>query len=130
MMYKILIIDDSDLARCILSDILSEYNVEIFEADDGKEGLNLYQDLLPDLVFLDITMPEMDGYKVLDKIIEFDSNAKVIIVSAIGQKTSIIKCFNSGAKAYITKPFEPEEIISKIDKFFQVPRKMQINSLC
>jgi CheY-like chemotaxis protein len=119
---KILVTDDSKMARKmvikILKDILGE-NVEIHEGQNGQEALDLYKELLPKIVFLDLTMPIMDGFEALEKIKEFDKNAKVVIISADIQKLSMDKALQLGAFNFIKKPIDltkMEQILNKINE--------------
>lgn len=110
---KILVTDDSKMARKMviktLRDVIGD-NVEILEAQDGQEALNIYKEYLPKLVFMDLTMPIMDGFEALEKIKEFDKNAKVIIVSADIQKLSMEKASKLGAFNFIKKPIDLEKM--------------------
>ena len=119
---KILVTDDSKMARKmvikILKDILGE-NVEIHEGQNGEEALDLYKEFLPKIVFLDLTMPIMDGFEALEKIKEFDKNAKVVIISADIQKLSMDKALQLGAFNFIKKPIDltkMEQILNKINE--------------
>jgi CheY-like chemotaxis protein len=119
---KILVTDDSKMARKmvikILKDILGE-NVEIHEGQNGQEALDLYKELLPKIVFLDLTMPVMDGFEALEKIKEFDKNAKVVIISADIQKLSMDKALQLGAFNFIKKPIDltkMQQILNKINE--------------
>ena len=119
---KILVTDDSKMARKmvikILKDILGE-NVEIHEGQNGQEALDLYKELLPKIVFLDLTMPVMDGFEALEKIKEFDKNAKVVIISADIQKLSMDKALALGAFNFIKKPIDltkMQQILNKINE--------------
>lgn len=116
-MKKVLIIDDSLLSRSFLEEVLAEFDVEIFTAENGAIGLELYQEHRPDLVTSDITMPEMDGITTLKRILKINPNAKVIMISAMGQQETVVKCLDLGAKGFISKPFKKEEIIKKLKKF-------------
>ena len=118
---KVLVTDDSKMARKmvvkILKDLLKE-DVEIHEAHNGLEALDLYKQLLPKIVFLDLTMPVMDGFEALKKIKEFDQDAKVVIISADIQKLSIEKASSLGAFNFIKKPIDlqkMEQILTKIN---------------
>lgn len=117
-MANILIVDDSRTSRKILRHIATDagHNV-VGEAVDGADGFEKYKELKPDLVTLDITMPILDGIGSLQKIIEFDPDAKVIMVTAAGQKSKMVEAIKSGASEFIQKPFEPEQIRSVIDEF-------------
>jgi len=122
---KILVTDDSKMARKMviktLTEILKE-NVEIHEAQNGQEALDLYKQLLPNIVFLDLTMPVMDGFEALEKIKEFDKNAKVVVISADIQKLSVDKALQLGAFNFVKKPIDMEKMeqilnkISELDK--------------
>ena len=119
---KILVTDDSKMARKmvikILNDVLNE-NVEIFEGQNGQEAFDLYKEHLPKIVFLDLTMPVMDGFEALEKIKEFDKNAKVVIISADIQKLSMDKALQLGAFNFIKKPIDLEkmqQILGKINE--------------
>ena len=106
-MAKILIVDDSKTSRKILRNILTENGHEIVgEAINGIEAIEKFSELKPDLTTMDITMPVMDGLQSLKKIIELDKNAKVIMVTAAGQKTKMVDAVKYGAAEFLTKPFE------------------------
>lgn len=119
---KILVTDDSKMARKmvikILNDVLNE-NVEVFEGQNGQEAFDLYKKHLPEIVFLDLTMPVMNGFEALSKIKEFDKNAKVVIISADIQKLSMDKALQLGAFNFIKKPIDLEkmqQILGKINE--------------
>lgn len=120
-MSKILIADDSLFMRRILKDILSE-EYEIIEADTGAEALAKFEKESPDLVFLDIIMPagEEEGVTVLRSIIEKDPEAQVVMITAIGQEAIIQECKNLGAKDYIVKPFDSEQVAKTAKKCLNV----------
>lgn len=114
--YKVLIIDDSVFMVKQISQILQSQKFEIVgTATDGLEGLEKYKQLHPnvDLVTLDITMPNMDGISCLEKIIEFDKNASVIMMSALGKEDLVKKALLTGAKSYIVKPLDREKILTR-----------------
>jgi two-component system chemotaxis response regulator CheY len=116
-MAKILIVDDSKTSRKILRNILTENGHEIVgEAINGIEAIEKFSELKPDLTTMDITMPVMDGLQSLKKIIELDKNAKVIMVTAAGQKTKMVDAVKYGAAEFLTKPFEASQIIEIIDR--------------
>ena len=119
---KILVTDDSKMARKmvikILNDVLNE-NVEVFEGQNGQEAFDLYKEHVPEIVFLDLTMPVMNGFEALSKIKEFDKNAKVVIISADIQKLSMDKALQLGAFNFIKKPIDLEkmqQILGKINE--------------
>ena len=108
---KILIGDDSILARKKLKDIILQYGTPLFlEAKDGQETVDLYKKESPDLVFLDIVMPEKDGNTAIREIIDFDKNADIIIVSSVGTQSQLRAAIEAGAKDFIQKPVQPEII--------------------
>ena len=119
---KILVTDDSKMARKMviktLTDLLQD-KVEIHEAQNGPEALELYKELLPKIAFLDLTMPVMDGFEALEKIKEFDIDAKVVIISADIQKLSMEKALQLGAFNFVKKPIDAtkmQQILEKINK--------------
>ncbi len=119
-MAKILVIDDSRTSRKVLRNILEEKGHEIIgEAVNGEEGFKLFKELQPDLVTLDITMPVLDGIEALELIMDYNKEAKVIMVTAAGQKKKMVEALKFGASEFISKPFEPEQIITIISKVLQ-----------
>lgn len=115
-MHTAIIIDDSKTSRSVLRTILEKNGYEIVaEAANGEEGFEKYCDLHPDFVTLDITMPVMDGIQTLVKIKEYDPGAKVIMVTAAGQKGKMVDAIKLGAAEFVTKPFETDQIISIIE---------------
>ena len=117
MAKSILICDDAAFMRMMIKDILTKngYNVA-GEAENGAKGVEKYNELKPDLVLMDITMPEMDGIEALKAIKSADSNAKVIMCSAMGQQAMVIESIQSGAKDFIVKPFQADRVIEAIKK--------------
>lgn len=116
-MAKILLVDDSKTSRKILRGILENSGHEIIgEAVNGEEGIHRYKELRPDITTMDITMPTMDGLEALRNIMEFDKSAKIIMVTAAGQKTKMVDAVKYGAVEFLTKPFESEQIIQIVNK--------------
>lgn len=116
-MGTVLIVDDSRTSRKILESILIEGGLTVVgQAEDGTKGVAMYKELKPDVVTMDITMPVMDGVEALRQIKEFDPKARVVMVTAAGQKNKIIDALKLGVDDFLTKPYEPEEIISTIKK--------------
>lgn len=117
MTAKILIIDDTKFMREVLKDIFISGGYEVVaEGGDGMEAVQLYKMYKPNLVMMDITMPEMDGISALLEIKKFDPNAKVIMCSVMGQKNYVIAAIIAGAKDFIVKPFHKERVLETIDK--------------
>lgn len=114
---QILITDDTAFMRMTLRNILEKngYNV-VGEAEDGQDSVEKYRELRPDLVTMDITMPRMDGITAIKKIMEFDPQAKIVVCSAMGQKSLVIEALNSGARDFIVKPFQADRIINALQK--------------
>ena len=117
MAKKILIVDDAAFMRMMIKDILTKNGFEVAgEGTNGLDAVDKYQELKPDLVLMDITMPEMDGIQALKKIKESDGSALVIMCSAMGQQAMVIDAIKSGAKDFIVKPFQAERVIESINK--------------
>lgn len=117
MAKSILIVDDAQFMRMMLKGILSKngYNV-VGEAVNGAEALLRYKELKPDLVTMDITMPDVDGIQGLKDIRDYDSSAKVIMCSAMGQKAMVIEAIQNGAIDFVVKPFQADIVISAVKK--------------
>ncbi len=116
-MKSVLIVDDSRVSRKMLRNMLETEGFEIVgEAINGKEGFEQYTKLSPDVVAMDITMPEMNGVEALKMIRGYDPEAKVVIISAAGQKEKIDEADDAGAAAYITKPYNNKDIIDAINR--------------
>ena len=116
-MANILIVDDSRTSRKILRRILEEAEHTIVgEAVNGEDGYLKYQELKPDVVTLDITMPKMDGLEALRLIKKYDENATAIMITAAGQKEKMILAIKSGAADFISKPYEPSDVVSVVNK--------------
>ena len=119
-MARVMIVDDALFMRKILSDILKRENIEVCgEAENGKEAIEKYQQLKPDLVTMDIVMPkveEIDGVGAVKEIIKGDPQAKIIMVSAMGQHSLVVEAIQSGAKDFVTKPFQPSRVIEAVKR--------------
>ncbi len=117
MSAKVLIVDDAAFMRMMIKDILTKNGFEVVgEANDGAQAVEQYQELSPDLVTMDITMPEKDGITALKEIKSFDPNAKVIMCSAMGQQAMVIDAIQAGAKDFIVKPFQADRVLEAIKK--------------
>ena len=119
-MARILLVDDSVVARNNLKGILENTKHEVIgEAVDGQEGFDKFISLGPDIVTMDITMPKLNGIECLKKIMGSNPEARVIMLSALGQGTKILEALNSGARHYITKPFEAEKVLEAFDEVME-----------
>lgn len=116
-MTKILIIDDSRTSRKILRGIFENNGYEVIgEAVDGKDGVEKYKELKPDIATLDITMPVLDGVSALKEIIDFDKDAKVIMITAAGQQNNVVEAIKMGASEFVTKPFDEHIIVDVVSR--------------
>lgn len=117
MAKRILVVDDAAFMRMMIKDILTKNGFEVVaEAADGAQALEKYKEFTPDLVTMDITMPEMDGITSLKEIKKINPNAKVIMCSAMGQQAMVIDAIQAGAKDFIVKPFQADRVIEAISK--------------
>jgi two-component system, chemotaxis family, chemotaxis protein CheY len=115
--YRVLVIDDSMFVTKQIGQILTSEGFEIVgTASDGQEGLEKYKEYFPniDLVTMDITMPKMDGVTALEKILEFDKNARVVMISALGKQDLVKKSLLIGAKNYIVKPLDRKKVLERV----------------
>ena len=116
-MAKILVVDDAAFMRMMIKDILTKNGYEVAgEAENGVVAVSKYTELKPDLVLMDITMPEKDGIQALKDIKASDISAKVIMCSAMGQQAMVIEAIQSGAKDFIVKPFQADRVIEAVKK--------------
>lgn len=114
-MAKILLVDDAAFMRMMIKDVLKKNGFEdIHEAADGAQAVEKYKELKPDLVFMDITMPNVDGLEALKQIKAADAGAVVVMCSAMGQEAMVIEAIKTGAKDFIVKPFKPERILKTL----------------
>ncbi|GIP33078.1 response regulator [Paenibacillus sp. J2TS4] len=117
MANRILVVDDAAFMRMMIRDILTKNGYDVCgEANDGFQAVEKYKELKPDLITMDITMPEMDGIQALKEIKAIDPNAKVIMCSAMGQQAMVIDAIQAGAKDFIVKPFQADRVIEAIKK--------------
>ena len=116
-MANILLVDDSSFTRDRLAMLLTEVGHNVYHAGNGKQAIEKYLEILPDLVFMDINMPEIDGLIATQEILKTDPLAKVIILSAVGQKEMILKAIETGAIYFIVKPFDQNKILEAVDRF-------------
>jgi len=117
IMATVLIVDDAAFMRISIKNMLTKNGYEVVgEAENGAVAVQMYQDLSPDIVTMDITMPEMTGLDALKEITKIDPQSKVVMVSAMGQEAMVRDAIVSGAKGFIVKPFKEEGIIAAIKK--------------
>lgn len=121
-MAKILLVDDAAFMRKVIKDTLSKNGyVDLYEAVDGADAVEKYAELKPDLVIMDITMPNMDGLEALKAIRKQNSSANVVMCSAMGQEAMVIDAIQSGAKDFIVKPFKPDRILKTVTSILGNP---------
>ena len=116
-MARVLVVDDAAFMRKMVTDALSGGGHEIVgEASNGAEAVQRFQELRPDVMTLDITMPEKDGLEALGEIISLDPGAKVLMCSALGQESKVIESIQKGAKDFVVKPFQPAQLLEAVGK--------------
>ncbi|WHX42455.1 response regulator [Mesobacillus sp. AQ2] len=116
-MARILIVDDAKFMRITLTNILRKANHEIVgEAENGREAVILYRELKPDLVTMDITMPEMSGLDAVKEIKKDFKDAKIIMCSAMGQQKMVVDAIEAGAKDFIVKPFDDSQVVDSVSR--------------
>ena len=119
---KILLVDDAAFMRKMIKDTLTKNGyTEVFEAVDGADAVEKYAELAPDLVFMDITMPNMDGLEALKAIRAKDGSANVVMCSAMGQESMVMDAVRSGAKDFIVKPFKPDRVLKTVTSILGNP---------
>ena len=116
-MARVLIVDDAAFMRKLVTDAVTQGGHEVVgEAGNGFEAVRRYQELRPEVVTLDITMPEKDGLTTLQEIVALDPGARVVMCSALGQESKVLESIRLGAKDFVVKPFQPERVVGAIDK--------------
>jgi two-component system, chemotaxis family, chemotaxis protein CheY len=115
-MSKILVVDDAEFLRVRISKMLTAEGFEVIEADNGAKAIETYKSAQPDLVLMDITMPEMDGLTALKQIRAIDAKARVIMLTALGQESVVLEAIKSGARDFVVKPFERDRVLTAINK--------------
>jgi len=114
---KILIVDDAAFMRMMIKDILSKNGYEVAgEAENGARAIEKYKELIPDLVIMDITMPEVDGIQAVKEIKKINGDSKIIMCSAMGQQAMVIESIQAGARDFIVKPFQADRVIEAVKK--------------
>ncbi|MGD9900259.1 MAG: response regulator transcription factor [Calditrichaceae bacterium] len=122
---KLLVVDDSLIIRKVILNVLSEYNIDVVgTATNGERALELFEQYQPDVVTLDITMPGMDGLRVLGKMRKINRSSKIIVVTALKDKSTGLKAIKIGARSYLTKPFSPQKLRETFEKaVHDIPEK-------
>jgi two-component system, chemotaxis family, chemotaxis protein CheY len=116
-MARVLVVDDAAFMRKMVSDALATGGHEVVgEAGNGVEAIARFQELKPDLMTLDITMPEKDGLAALAEIVAADPSARVVMCSALGQESKVLEAIKLGAKDFVVKPFQPARVIEAVGK--------------
>ncbi len=115
-MARILIVDDAAFMRMRCSKLLGEKGYEVVEAANGAEALERYKERQPDGVLLDITMPKMDGIVTLQEIMKIDPNARVAMVTAMGQRAMVMNALKAGARDFVVKPFDGARVLDTVQK--------------
>jgi|SRR5690554_993088 len=114
---RVLVVDDAAFMRMMIKDILKKGGFEVVgEAEDGMKAVEKFKELQPDLVTMDITMPEMDGIAAVKEIRKMDPNAVIVMCSAMGQQAMVIDAIQAGAKDFVVKPFQPDRVLEAIRK--------------
>jgi two-component system chemotaxis response regulator CheY len=117
---RVLVVDDAAFMRMMIKDILKKGGFEVVgEAEDGIKAVEKFKELQPDLVTMDITMPEMDGIAAVKEIRKIDPNAVIVMCSAMGQQAMVIDAIQAGAKDFVVKPFQPDRVLEAIRKVLQ-----------
>ena len=119
MEISVVITDDAPFMRQMIKNILNNTQYKVIgEANNGKIAVQKYKELKPDLITLDITMPEKNGIKAAKEILSFDKNANIIMCSAMGQQKMVLKAVKAGAKDFVVKPFKPDRVLSSFNSIF------------
>lgn len=118
---RVLIVDDAQFTRNILKNIMSKTGyVEIVgEGSNGKEGIELFKKLKPDMITMDLVMPEKGGIETIEEILKIDPKALIVVVSALGQEALVLEAAKKGAKDFIQKPFKTEQILEVLDRILK-----------
>ena len=110
-------VDDASFMRMVVKRVVEKGGHEVVgEASNGVEAVDMYKSISPDVVTMDITMPEKDGISALKDILAFDKNARVLMCSAMGQQNMVIESIKSGAKGFVVKPFEGDKVLDEVNK--------------
>jgi two-component system chemotaxis response regulator CheY len=121
MSKSVLVVDDAAFMRMMIRDILTRDGYTIYEAVNGRDAVEKYAEVHPDVVTMDITMPEMGGLEALRAIRDEDPEARVLMVSAMGQQQMIVEALEAGAMDFLVKPFQPTKVLETVKKCLQSP---------
>lgn len=122
MSHAVLIVDDAEFTRSILREIVTDLGwTVVAEADNGARAVELHAQLRPDLVLLDITMPRMDGNEALAAMLQRDPAAKVVMITALGQKEQVLAAIKLGARDFVIKPFDAERVAATLTRLLGAP---------
>jgi two-component system, chemotaxis family, chemotaxis protein CheY len=114
---RILIVDDASFMRMMLRNILSSHGYQIVgEAENGLKAIEAFEKLKPDIVLVDLIMPEMGGIEAVKRIVQINPKAKIVICSAMGQQALVVEAMQAGARDFIIKPFQPTSVIEAVQK--------------
>ncbi|MFI5209665.1 MAG: response regulator [Gemmatimonadales bacterium] len=117
MSHTVLVCDDAIFMRTMISDILTTAGFEVIgEAETGREAVDRYKELKPDLVTMDIVMPDMGGIEAVREICRVDPDAKVLMCSAMGQQALVVEAVQAGAKDFVVKPFQPSRVLEAVQR--------------
>jgi len=115
--HRVLVCDDAIFMRTMISDILSGAGYDVVgEAETGVQAIERYKDLRPDLVTMDIVMPDMGGIEAVREIIKVDADAKILMCSAMGQQALVVEAIQAGAKDFVVKPFQPSRVLEAVQR--------------
>ncbi len=115
-MAKVMVVDDAAFMRVRAAKVLQDNGHQVLEAENGVDAVRKYQEWQPDVVLMDITMPEMDGVTALKEIKKLDPTARVAMVTAMGQQAIVMEALKAGARDFVLKPFQPERVLSALQK--------------
>jgi two-component system chemotaxis response regulator CheY len=113
---RVLVVDDAVVMRMMIKNILTKEGYEVVEAQSGIDAVEKYRAVKPDIVTMDMVMPDMDGISAVRQIIAEDPSAKIVMCSSMGQQQLVVEAVQAGAKSFITKPFQPPKILETIEK--------------
>ena len=121
-----MICDDAQFMRAVIKQVLIEKGFEVVgEADCGQEAIEQYAELKPDLVTMDVVMPGMSGIEAVRAIIRHDPAARVVVCSAVGQKKLIVEALEAGARSFVVKPFQPQQLMEAVEQAFDTVKAVQ-----